>query len=387
MIRSDKELKRLLEESIAKAAAVNPDRDTNPAQCLQEFYQFVEWSSTTLPRFILKLPTGSSLYDHIDQGVDYLYFLLDQPLAELEDKGYYYPSLQYHEPVRSWLAEYVRAWGAFLSTPDSWKPEYAEDFFTDPEFGVCRDWYESPSHWKSFNDFFARRLRDASVRPISSPDDPSVVISPVDGCPQGVWRIDEEGFIVQKEGVRLKSRYFDDIADLIGRDSAYADSFKGGTLTHIFLDVNDYHRYHFPVGGEVKEVRRIPGMCAGGGIYHYDASQRKYVLDCENPGWESVETRGCVVLETADYGLVALLPIGMSQICSVNFSEGVMPGAQVKKGDELGWFLFGGSDYVILFQKGVDFTPSTVSSAPASFPALHRESPHVLMGEFLGKLR
>ena len=94
---------------------------------------FIEWSLTTLPRFILKLPTGSSLYDRLDQGVDYLYFLVDQPLEELEDKGYYYPSLQYHEPFRSWLSAYNRQWGAFLSTPESWKPEYAEDFFTESE--------------------------------------------------------------------------------------------------------------------------------------------------------------------------------------------------------------------------------------------------------------
>ena len=375
MIRSDNALKRLLEESIAKAAAINPDRDTNPAQSLQEFIDFVEWSSTTLPRFILKLPTGSSLYDHIDQGVDYLYFLLDQPLPALEDKGYYHPSLQYHEPLRSWLTEYVRGWGAFLSTSASWKPEYAEAFYTDPEFGVCRDWYESADNWKSFNDFFCRKLRCPEVRPVAAPDDAATVVSPVDGCPQGIWPIDDEGYIVQKEGVRLKSRYFDAIADLIGRDSAYAEAFRGGTLTHIFLDVNDYHRYHFPVDGKILEVRHIPGMTAGGGVYRFDETEKKYVLDCENPGWESIETRACVILDTERYGLVAVLPIGMSQICSVNFSEGVVPGAQVHKGDELGYFLFGGSDYVIIFQQGVTFTPSTLPGA------------HIFMGECLGTLQ
>ena len=373
-ISSDKVLKHLLEESIARAAKVNPDRDTNPAQTLQEFYDFVEWSSTTLPGFILKLPTGSSLYDHIDQGVDYLYFLLDQPLPELEGKGYYHPSLQYHEPFCSWLREYARTWGSFLSTPESWKPAYAEAFFSAPEFGVSRDWYESPERWKCFNDFFSRKLRSPEVRPVCSPDDPSVVVSPVDGYPQGVWPIDAEGYIVQHQGVRLKSRYFDAIADLIGEDSAYADAFKGGTLTHIFLDVNDYHRYHFPVDGTILEVRHIPGLTAGGGVYRYDAQERKYVLDCEHPGWESIETRASVILDTA-YGLVALLPIGMSQICSVNFSDSIVPGATVRKGEELGWFLFGGSDYVIIFQQGVSFSP-----------AVEKDS-HILMGQTLGSLK
>ena len=374
MIRSDKMLEHLLEESIAKAAAANPDKDTNPAQSLQEFIDFVEWSSTTLPRFILKMPTGSSLYDHIDQGVDYLYFLLDQPLLELEGKGYYHPSLQYHEPIRSWLTEYVRSWGAVLSTPESWKPAYAEDFFMDPGFGICREWYEDPANWKSFNDFFSRKLRSAAVRPVAAPDDSTVVVSPVDGHPQGVWKIDSDGMIVQKEGVRLKSRYFDSIRDLIGPDSAYADAFKGGTLTHIFLDVNDYHRYHFPMDGKILEMRHIPGLTAGGGVYRFDLKERKYVLDCDNPGWESIETRDCVILDTEAFGLVALLPVGMSQICSVNFSEGLAPGIHVKKGDELGYFLFGGSDYVILFQQDITFSPAV------------EKNTHILMGEKFGSL-
>ena len=58
----------------------------------------------------------------------------------------------------------------------------------------------------------------------------------------------------------------------------------------------------------------------------------------------------------------------------MNFSEGVIPGAEVRKGDELGWFLFGGSDYVILFQQGVTFTPAVPKNS------------HILMGEKFGGL-
>jgi phosphatidylserine decarboxylase len=43
----------------------------------------------------------------------------------------------------------------------------------------------------------------------------------------------------------------------------------------------------------------------------------------------------------------------MCQISSVNFEETVVPGAEVRKGDPLGFFLFGGSDIVMIFQKGV----------------------------------
>ena len=353
LVNSGAELKLLLTKSIAKAKAINPDRDTNPAQSLEEFYDFIEWSLTTLPRFILKLPTGSSLYDRMDQGVDYLYFLVDQPLEELEDKGYYYPSLQYHEPFRTWLTTYCRQWGSFLSTPESWNDEYSADFYADPEFGVPYGWYEDSSNWKTYNDFFCRRLRDASQRPVASPEDDAVVISPVDGYPQGVWEIDEEGYIKSK--VLLKSREFDSIPNLLGPDSKYRECFAGGTLTHVFLDVNDYHRYHFPISGKILEMNKIQGTDAGGGVYRWNPEAKRYWLDSRNPNWESIETRACVVLENAKFGKVALLPIGMSQICSVNFSEGLQPGTEVRKGQELGYFLFGGSDFVIVFQDKVKF--------------------------------
>ena len=51
---------------------------------------------------------------------------------------------------------------------------------------------------------------------------------------------------------------------------------------------------------------------------------------------------------------MAVLPIGMSQICSCNWEEGVEVGAKVEKGDPMGYFLFGGSDIVMVFQDGVD---------------------------------
>ena len=57
-------------------------------------------------------------------------------------------------------------------------------------------------------------------------------------------------------------------------------------------------------------------------------------------------------MDTA-YGLVAILPIGMSQVCSCNWEDSVKPGAAVSAGDPMGYFLFGGSDIVLIFQKGV----------------------------------
>jgi phosphatidylserine decarboxylase len=95
-------------------------------------------------------------------------------------------------------------------------------------------------------------------------------------------------------------------------------------------------------------------------------------------GWQTLETRGCVILETDNFGLVALLPVGMATVGSVNLESNVKAGARVKKGDMLGYFLFGGSDFVMLFQDEVDFTLDA--------PQEGQGYKHMLMGERLGHM-
>jgi hypothetical protein len=185
-------------------------------------------------------------------------------------------------------------------------------------FGLQNGWYESDTNWHSFNDFFARKLSSPDARPIASPEDESVIVSGADAKPQGVWPIDDDGNLIQHEGVLIKSRQFNAVDDLLGPESAYRGKFDGGTLTHTFLDVNDYHHYHFPVSGTIREIRKIQAIDAAGGITIWDAEAQRYRLECDIPGWQMIETRGLVIIETEDYGLVAMLPIGMSQISSVN---------------------------------------------------------------------
>ena len=149
---------------------------------------------------------------------------------------------------------------------------------------------------------------------------------------------------------------------------------------HSFLSSNDYHHYHLPVGGTIKEVRLIQSGNPGGGKLWWDAERKRYAFDPSSLGWQMLETRGCVIVDTGDYGVVALLPVGMVTIGSVNFEEHIKPGAQVKKGDLLGHFAFGGSDFVMIFQDKVNFT----LDAPKQ-EGRHAYQ-HLLMGERLGHL-
>ena len=355
LVEHDRQLKRLLERAIHQAAELNPDRQTNPVYSLESYYAFIDWSARALPWAISPYEAYSTLYDRIDQSMGCFYFVCDQPLAELADKGYYHNSLMYHEPFRSWMVKLTSDYGAFLSTAESWCEEYYLNALADPSFRLGEDLYEDPSNWKTFNDFFARRLKDPSKRPIDEPENDRVVVSPADAIPQGLWQIGENCHIVQG-GVAVKSGTLTDVSVLLG-ESGYARAFAGGTMTHTLLDVNDYHRYHFPVNGRVLGVSVIPGDDAPGGVITWDKAAGRYKeYGSEEYGWQSIETRGTVILELPKGGLAAIVPVGMCQVASVNFEDGVRPGAEVKKGDPLGYFLFGGSDIIMLFSREAGFS-------------------------------
>lgn len=381
LLDSDPALKSMLEASIAQAKAINPDRNTNPAQTLEEYYAFVSWTETTMPWAVVQKDEYPEIFDNIFQGLCAFYFLIDRPLPELEGKGLVNNSLQYYEPFGNWLVTFSKSWGAYLDTADSWNEENYQLALNDPNFGLQNGWYEDPSNWSTFNEFFARYLKSPDMRPIASPELDSVVVSFADSEPQGVWAIDSTSNLIAQGGVPVKSATLKSISNLIGEDSAYKDAFAGGTFTHSFLNVNDYHRYHFPLGGTVKEARIIQGINPTGGQLWWDEETNRYAFNpTAKTGWQSVETRGCVILETPEYGLVALLPIGMVAVGSVNFEDTITPGTTVQKGDMLGHFAFGGSDFIMIFQKGVTFT----LDAPMQEDG--QAYKHMLMGERLGVL-
>jgi phosphatidylserine decarboxylase precursor len=360
MMDEDPQLRHLMEESISLAAVNNPDKKTNPVRSLDEYYDFLDWSATCMPWNILDGQDNTDLYRSIDQSLDYFYYLLDQPLPELAGKGYYYPCLEYHEPIATWCKQYASEWGEFLSTKESWNDEYYKLACKDEAFGMSKGWYADTNIWGSFNEWFSRHLVDENQRVISDAD----IVSPADSTPQGIWEIDENSQIDM--GVQLKSSRFYSVEQIIGEDSEYETCFANGTMTHTFLDVNDYHRYHFPIDGTILEVRKIPGLDAVGGLVAWSKEENKYILYDENPGWQSIETRDCLIMDT-EYGLVAILPIAMSQVSSCNWEDSVQVGAMVEKGDPMGYFLFGGSDIVMIFQDSV------------SLELASKE--HVLMGE------
>ena len=378
IIEENPEVELLLNRSLETAKQINPDKNTNPAQSLEEYYEYLNWSVKAMPWNALpgaeQMP---SLFDAVDQSLIYFYWLLDQPLPELEGRGYYYNSIQYIPELQPWIVKYVRSWGEFLSTEESWNDEYYALMRQEERFNLEKGWYEDSSNWRTWNDFFSRALSSPEARPIAAPEDNAVVVSPADSEPQGVWRIDENSYIEPK--VQIKSTEFQYIPLLLGGDNDYGEIFAGGVLTHTFLNVHDYHRFHFPVSGTIKEAEIIQAQDAVGGQTVWDAATERYLLIITEPGWQTIETRGIIIIETPDYGHVAVLPVGMSQISSVVFENTVIAGEEVKKGEPLGRFLFGGSDIVMIFEKDAGFE--------ITVPTAGEVHEHVLMGQEYGRFR
>jgi len=306
LLRSRPDLANALEASIRRAN--RPDVTT-----LAQYYEF-------LNAMVTLIPTDRNLNAFVLK----FYYLIAQSPGGL---------LQSDASFQDWTRTFAEDWGAFLDTPESAR-EIAS-FYSDPRYHIG-DYYVAPSGWLTFNQFFARRVRPGKRR-VDGRCDEHTVVSPADSVYQGQWPINSDAKITVK-GLTWS------VIDLLA-GSPDQHRFRGGVFTHSFLNVNDYHWFHTPVGGVVREVRKIPGKVTMDVIEKPDGS-----LDIvDGTGYQFTQDRGLIVIDSP-LGLVAVLPIGMAQVSSVNLTAEA--GAVLAKGEEFGFFAFGGSDIVTLFEAG-----------------------------------
>jgi phosphatidylserine decarboxylase precursor len=302
-------------------------------------------------------------YDQNQEVYDRLchfYWLIDQEVAA-EDCTIS-QEVQNGPWFSKWLIEYANLWGSFLNDPDSFNDDILETFIekspqykvknsmiVDPLTGKLRP--NSPSGWITFNQFFAREL-NPGLRPIDNPNDNTFIASPADCTYKDTYDISADSTI--DEIVIKKTHAYASIRKLLD-ESEYKDDFANGTFVHSFLGPYDYHRFHAPVSGEVLECRPVQGL-----VYldvNISDNHQFDAPDSSKDGYEFSQARGIIVLDTSksadqNIGKVAIIPVGMCQVSSVNMTAVV--GSNLSKGDEFGYFLFGGSDIIMLFQEGID---------------------------------
>ena len=330
MIREilNSDLRQLLERRLQQAAIENPHRETNPVRTIEDWCAYVERFRHQMPWQTMDIGEDASFFRRIDQNIGYFYFLLDD--------------LQYEPRIAQWLKEYNTAWGEWLSSQESWNDAYYQLALSDPLFELATDRYESPENWHSWNDFFARRLRNSFENRKS--------------------KIEYRSFIAPCDGEILsapvKTATIKNWLDLLG-DSPYREVFAGGETCHIVLDVFDYHRFHMPCDGTVLECRTIQGIHAGGGEIIWDEAEGRYRYEqCGVTDFQMLETRGVLVLDMPTFGKIAIVPVGVQQVSSVKWTHPVLTNRdaiidnRISQGEELGKFLFGGSDVVLFFEPG-----------------------------------
>lgn len=280
-------------------------------------------------------------------------------------------------PLSQWIVTCAKAWGAYLDTPESAKE--VQTFKDDPWFN-WDEYMAPPSGYLTFNEFFARHTKPG-MRPIAALNDDSVIVSQADCTMVGWWQIGQNSNIhlqqskqVNKKPVVIQSKIFTySIEDLL-KNSEYADRFKGGIFMHSFLNSTDYHRWNSPVQGKVLESRVIQGQAYLGvevdKIIDPDGCERNHLSAVDGTGYQFFQTRGLIVIDSP-IGLVACLPMGMAQVSSVTITA--EKGVTLRKGEELGYFKFGGSDFVMCFERSSNVQITTQPNV------------HVQQGTCIGK--
>ncbi|PNY05596.1 phosphatidylserine decarboxylase proenzyme 3-like protein [Trifolium pratense] len=186
-------------------------------------------------------------------------------------------------------------------------------------------------HFKTFNEFFIRELKPGS-RPIASAEHDNIAVCGADCRLMAFKSVDDSSRFW------IKGRKFS-VQGLLGKEMC-SSAFADGTLVIFRLAPQDYHRFHLPVSGTVEQFVNIPGCLF---TVNPIAVNSKYCnVFTENK-------RVVSIISTVDFGKVAFVAIGATMVGSINFTK--KKGDYVKKGDEFGYFSFGGSTVICVFEK------------------------------------
>lgn len=180
--------------------------------------------------------------------------------------------------------------------------------------------------FNTFNDFFTRKLKEG-VRSIDTSS--NIVVSPADGKILAYANMSRADFIIK--GYRFDVFSFLDNPDL-------AQKYLDGALLIIRLAPVDYHRFHFPVSGNVSPNKKIDGDYYSVNPF---ALRKKAEIFCLNK-------REYTIISNPLFGDVVMAEVGATMVGSIIQTH---KGSTINKGEEKGYFKFGGSTVVLLFKK------------------------------------
>lgn len=203
-------------------------------------------------------------------------------------------------------------------------PSFIKDYEID-----MSEFEKEVSEYTSFNDFFYRKLKKGA-RFLDERE--NRLVSPADGRLLAYKNIDINA-LIQVKG----STYT--LAELIN-NKALAQTYDQGFCIVIRLCPTDYHRFHFPDYGIPEKFQRVKG-------HYYSvnpiALKTKAQIYCQNK-------REITIFHSANFGDILLLEIGAT--CVGSIVQTFIPDQPVSKGEEKGYFKFGGSTVIMFLKKG-----------------------------------
>lgn len=227
--------------------------------------------------------------------------------------------------VRHLLAVQTRRQGAKCDAPSSvaWIPSFIE------YHQLRMDEVQVPAEgFRSFNEFFYRHLKPGA-RPISK----SALVSPAD-C-----RLNVFASVEAARELWIKGRGFT-VAKLL-QDDQLGHYFANGPVAICRLAPQDYHRFHCPVDG-----RLLLHYTINGAYYTVNPMAVRTELDVFG---ENVRT--VYLFDSPRAGKVAMVAVGAMMVGSIQTTA--TDGQDLRRGDEIGYFAFGGSTLILLLKPGV----------------------------------
>ena len=220
---------------------------------------------------------------------------------------------------------FSRLYGRYQSSPLSRRAIHDTIERLSIEMG---DYVVPTGGFEHFNDFFTRQLRPGA-RPIDTT--PGRLVSPADGRVFAYTDVRGDTLLPAK-GHHLSLR------SLLGGDEA-ARPFRDGVVVIVRLCPSDYHRFHFPCDGVASAPRTLNGPLES--VNPWALARGRAILDTNQ--------RDLTLIDSPTFGRVAYLEIGA--MCVGSIVHTYQPGP-VHAGDEKGYFQFGGSTVVLVFEPG-----------------------------------
>ena len=217
--------------------------------------------------------------------------------------------------------------------------------------------HADPAHYKSFNEFFTRPLKDGA-RPLSS----STWVCPVDGAISQCGAIQSDQ-IFQAKGHQYSTRA------LVGGDAALAAQFENGQFATLYLSPRDYHRIHMPIAGKLLRMIHVPGdlfsvnPTTARGVPGLFARNERVVCEFETEkGPMILVLVGATIvgsMATVWHGQVS--PPRLGKVREWHYES---QDVRLQKGEEMGRFLLGSTVVMLFPENSLQFPADWISTRP-----------------------